>query len=598
MIVAAVAAAYFGASQLGFPLSVNGSVFTIWPASGIGLAALLIGGIWLWPALVIGEFATRLAHGTSAPVSLVLGFGDMLESLVGLMLLTRVSFDRRLNRTRDVLALFALGALAPTTIAATIGSLGLAIGGSLAWSSFWINWHLWWLGDATGVMVIAPLALVFIPNGWSWARGLRWPGWWKALEVAAWLAALVTIALVAVGLPLQFATLIFPTLAWSALRFGKRGATVAIAVTGIATVLVLKHDHEILSGVSIDSELLFAQSFLLVVGTTTLVLATLMEETGRTMRRLRVSEMAATALASEHASLGTVATAVARQTPPAEMFELVSAEAAKLLDQREVIVIRGVAPEEPTVVGGWWHGGSELNPGHELSTGGLSAAIVVDGSEWGRLCAPALDREFDPERTRTAEASLTRLAGLLALSIGNAEGRQQLLHRASTDPLTGLANHRTFHERLAEEMARCRRYNRPISVAMLDIDNFKEINDTAGHLVGDKVLADVAHRIVTVMRADALVGRVGGDEIGVILPECDAEIAVRAVERARQAVSDRPIGNVGTLTVSAGLCDHLHASTSSRILHLADQALYHAKSHGRDASVCYAPRFVAASVET
>ena len=148
-----------------------------------------------------------------------------------MMLLTRVGFDRRLNRTRDVLALFALGALAPTTIAATIGSLGLAIGGSLAWSSFWSNWHLWWLGDATGVMVIAPLALVFIPDGWSWVRGLRWPGWWKALEVAAWLAALVTIVLVAVGLPLQFATLIFPTLAWGALRFGKRGATLAIAVT-------------------------------------------------------------------------------------------------------------------------------------------------------------------------------------------------------------------------------------------------------------------------------------------------------------------------------------------------------------------------------
>ena len=103
---------------------------------------------------------------------------------------------------------------------------------------------------------------------------------------------------------------------------------------------------------------------------------------------------------------------------------------------------------------------------------------------------PPLDPEIDPEQTRTAEASLTRLAGLLGLAIGNAEGRQQLLHRASTDPLTGLANHRTFHERLAEEMARCRRYNRPISVAMLDIDNFKEINDTAGHLVGDSVLAD------------------------------------------------------------------------------------------------------------
>jgi diguanylate cyclase (GGDEF)-like protein len=279
------------------------------------------------------------------------------------------------------------------------------------------------------------------------------------------------------------------------------------------------------------------------------------------------------------------------------MFELVSAEAAKLLDQREVIVIRGAPPEEPTVVGGWWHDGSEPDPGRSSSNGGLSAAIVVDGSEWGRLCAPALDPETAPEQTLNAQASLTRLAGLLALAIANAEGHQQLLHQASTDPLTGLANHRTFHERLAEEMARCRRYDRPISVAMLDIDNFKEINDTAGHLVGDRVLADIAHRIVTVMRADALVARVGGDEIGVILPECDADIAVRAVERARRAVSDRPIGEVGTLTVSAGLCDHLHAGTSSRILHLADQALYYAKSHGRDASVCYPPQ-LAPSLET
>ena len=406
MAVAAVAAAYFGASQLGFPLSVNDSVFTIWPASGIGLAALLIGGVWLWPALLIGEFATRLAHGTAAPVSLALGVGDMLESLVAVMLLARVGFDRRLNRTRDVLALFALGALAPTMIAATIGTLGLAIGGSLAWSSFWSNWHLWWLGDATGVIVIAPLALVFVPDGWRWVRGLRWPGWWKGLEIAVWLAALVTIVLVAVGLPLPFATLIFPTLAWGALRFGKRGATLATAVTGIATVLILKGDHDMVSGVSIDSELLFAQSFLLVVGTTTLALAVLMEETGRTMRRLRVSEMAATALANEHASLGTVATAVARQTSPTEMFELVSAEAAKLLDQREVVVTRGTPADQARVLGGWRSDGSQPNALGAPPSGGLSAAIMVDRSEWGRLCAPALDPATDPAQTRRAEATL------------------------------------------------------------------------------------------------------------------------------------------------------------------------------------------------
>ena len=592
MIVVAVAVAYFGASALGFPLSIHDTVFTIWPASGIGLAALLLGGRGLWPALLVGEFTARLVHGSSAPVSLALGGADVLGAVAGWMLLARVGFDRRLNSIRDVLSLLALGALAPTTISATVGALVLAIGGTIAWSSFWIFWHFWWLCTATGVIVVTPVVLVFVPGAWEWVRGLRWPGLWKGLELAAWVVALVTIGLVAAGLPLQFATLIFPTLAWGALRFGKRGATLAVTVTGIVTVLLLKRDHAMLSGVSLDSQLLLAQAFILVLGTTALVLAVLMEETGRTMQRLRISEEAATELASEHASLGTVATAVARQTPPSEMFELVSAEAAKLLDQREVVVTRGASQGQATVLGGWREDGAQPDGDGGLRGGGLSAPIMVDGTEWGRLCAPYLKLDHDEQRTRAARATLARLAGLLGLAIGNAEGRQQLLHQASTDPLTGLANHRTFHERLAEEMARCRRYDRPISVAMLDIDHFKAVNDTAGHLVGDRVLATVAHRIVTVMRADALVARVGGDEIGVILPECDAEIAARAVERARAAVSERPVAEVGSLTVSAGICDNVHASTSSRILHLADQALYFAKAHGRDACVQYSPEVV------
>ena len=99
-IIVVVAAIYFGATQLGFPLSFkNGAMWTIWPASGVGLAALLLGGGWLWPAVLIGEFAARLAHGTSLGVTLPLGVGDTLESVVGYVLLTRFAFDRRLNRT-------------------------------------------------------------------------------------------------------------------------------------------------------------------------------------------------------------------------------------------------------------------------------------------------------------------------------------------------------------------------------------------------------------------------------------------------------------------------------------------------------------------
>ena len=312
---------------------------------------------------------------------------------------------------------------------------------------------------------------------------------------------------------------------------------------------------------------------------------------GGLLRRLRTSEAVGSALADEHLSLVRVTNAVAEELSLSAMFRLVGAEAGRLLDQQEVVVVRGSAPGESVVIGGWRADGSEPE-GDARPAGGVSAVISVHGVAWGRLCAPALSPDRDVRRAREAEACLSRLAGPLALAIGNADGRQQLLHRASTDPLTGLANHRTFHERLAEEMARCARYERPISVAMLDIDRFKQINDTVGHMVGDTVLTTVAQRILTVMRTDALVARLGGDEIAVILPECDAETARTAIERARRAVSEQPIVNVGSLTMSAGLCDNLHASTPDRILRLADEALYYAKDHGRDACVSYSPDVV------
>lgn len=178
---------------------------------------------------------------------------------------------------------------------------------------------------------------------------------------------------------------------------------------------------------------------------------------------------------------------------------------------------------------------------------------------------------------------------LAAVRADTARTIRQLRAWATTDPLTGLANRRAFHARLAAEMARFRRYGNPVAVAMLDIDHFKQVNDTAGHLIGDSVLATVARRTASVMRADALVARVGGDELAVIVPECDAGTAEKVVERAREAVSQRPIAELQSLTISAGICDSTHASTPDEILRLADLALYRAKDNGRDSCVRYSP---------
>ncbi len=187
---------------------------------------------------------------------------------------------------------------------------------------------------------------------------------------------------------------------------------------------------------------------------------------------------------------------------------------------------------------------------------------------------------------------LPRFAALLGVGIANTRAREALIKMARTDPLTGLANVREFHERLADEMSRSRRYGRPIAVAMIDIDNFKVINDSVGHVGGDKVLSTVAERVAGVMRHDALVARLGGDEIAVILPESSAHGAAIALQRARLSVSGTPVRPAGTVTLSAGICDSSFADTSEKMLELADDALYWSKLHGRDMAVVYSPEIV------
>src|SRR4249920_4019190 len=125
-------------------------------------------------------------------------------------------------------------------------------------------------------------------------------------------------------------------------------------------------------------------------------------------------------------------------------------------------------------------------------------------------------------REHELEARITDLEVVLAQSQG---ASKRLEREADADPLTGLANHRAFHVRLATEVERAQRYGRPLSLACLDVDGFKDVNDQFGHQVGDRVLREVAVRLTTVARAADLVARIGGDEFAILLPETTAEEA-------------------------------------------------------------------------
>ena len=156
---------------------------------------------------------------------------------------------------------------------------------------------------------------------------------------------------------------------------------------------------------------------------------------------------------------------------------------------------------------------------------------------------------------------------------------RKLAALATIDNLTGCLNHRTFYERLAAEVDRVVRYDRPLSLIIVDIDDFKAVNDTYGHPVGDKTLATVGKALRGEMRSADVVGRIGGDEFGVILADTridGAEIHARRISRSVEQHS------APTVTLSIGMASLEHTNPSSiQLFKDADQALYHVKRTGR-----------------
>jgi diguanylate cyclase (GGDEF)-like protein len=165
----------------------------------------------------------------------------------------------------------------------------------------------------------------------------------------------------------------------------------------------------------------------------------------------------------------------------------------------------------------------------------------------------------------------------------------QLRELAGVDDLTKLPNRRQFLESLENEFARAQRYDRALSVLMIDIDQFKQINDRHGHSAGDEVLRAVAKRFRGTIRPSDLIGRLGGDEFAVALTEIDMPAALDVAKRVRREIAAESFQVVGAriqVTVSVGVATRrAKEDNAAELLRLADQALYSAKSGGRNCVV-------------
>ncbi len=578
--VAVLATIYFIVAKLGLKLAFfHVSATPVWPPTGITLAAFLVLGLRVWPGVLAGAFLANMTTAGSAFTSLGIATGNTLEGVVGAWLVRRLAGGRQaFERPQDVFKFAALAGLASTTVSATFGVTSLSLGGYAPWANYRSIWLTWWLGDMGGDLVVAPLLLL-----WGTKARLRWDRG-RALEAALLLASLVLVGLVIFAdllpsgmrnYPVEFISL--PLLLWAAFRFEQREAATAIAVlSGIAIWGALRGFGPFVRE-SPNQTLLLLQAFMGITGVTTLAVAAGVSERRRAEEALRSSEqryrllfernLAGVYRATLDGRLLECNEALARILGYSSRDEVFAHSAWDLFFNRED---REASLARLKEKGSLTNFEVRIRRRDGTSAWALENETLIPGKDGADLVEGTL---IDITERKLAE--------------------ERIEFHAYHDPLTGLPNRMFLKDRLRLALAQARRSGRGFAVVWLDLDHFKEINDTLGHGVGDRILQDVAVRLRDCVRGEDAVARLGGDEFLLLLA------SVRHKEEAAH-VAKKILGRMGEpfrvdghelhLTTSAGIAlfpqDGKDAGT---LLKNADGAMYRAKELGRNAYQLYDP---------
>lgn len=272
--IVAVAAVYFGSALAGNALKFTGNVDAVWPPAGVGIGALYLFGLRLWPGVLIGDIMADFIPAHSLPVVSNIGqtAGNMLEAIVPAILLARYLGRRSpFNRLED-LSLFAGIVVLGTAISATIGVVSLRVGGVISVHSIPTVWRTWWLGDSCGALLLVPLALAWLrPNPDDSQRRTRF-------EMAACGLTLVLLSFFALDATHPLIYLVFPAIVWATVRFGPRGGTLAVLVASAVSIWETAKTHGAFALHSITAETLAIQLYIAAAIATTLTLTAMLME--------------------------------------------------------------------------------------------------------------------------------------------------------------------------------------------------------------------------------------------------------------------------------------------------------------------------------
>lgn len=283
-----VTVAYIATAELSLQLALVGeSVTPLWPPTGIALASLLLLGVRVWPAIAAAAFLVNLPLAPGAPAAVAIAAGNTLAPLLAVWLLRRTGFRTQLDRTRDAIALVFLGALAAMTVSATVGTVALLLSDSVDAAGFWPAWSVWWAGDATGVLAVAPFLFSLATPGTYRRLSIV-----RGLEIVAIFAAItvITIMIARTGSPLWSA--VFPVLGWSAWRFRQQVAAPAAMVAIVAATLIAARDLGPLAHAPLLEKMLTLQIYNVSVAFTSFFFAAVVEDRRRIAEAERETQTA------------------------------------------------------------------------------------------------------------------------------------------------------------------------------------------------------------------------------------------------------------------------------------------------------------------
>ena len=612
--VVVVAGLYYLSGRVGLKLAyLDGAVAALWPPAGFGLAVLFLGGLRLWPGVVIGDL---LLADLSTPAATILAqtVGNTVALVVAVLLLRRLTGGRaELTRVVEVLALVVCALLA-AVVSGAVGPISLRLGDVISADDLGRVFRTWILGDGSGVLVVAPVLLTWVTLGW---RDLRRR---DLIEGAVLIVALVLLT----ELPPQrdVPYIVFPVLLWAALRFGPRGAATAILIVCSITVWNTAQSDGPFTRDTLTDSLLATQLFIATSAITSLVLAAVTAERTRAARALAAADAAQRALTDEQAALRRVATLVAGEASPSRVFEQVTAEVGRLLGLPGASVFQydGEA-HTATVVGAWSeHGPPRFPVGVKLELDGdtviakvvrtgspqrveryeqasgtlaktvrgfgyraaVAAPVSVGGRLWGVLAAATTSSDALPEGL---EQRLCDFADLVAQALANADAYEKLAASRAHVVEVGDAERRRL-ERNLHDGAQQRLVSVALSLSMvgtkLESDPAaarKALSaaqeDLAQGLAELRELARGIHPVILTERGlgPALNALLARAPVPVEIQEMPEQRLTPTVEAAAYYVVAEAITNVGKYAQASGATVGVSRSNGFALVTVADDGV-------------------------